>query len=308
MNRKTIIKFIIFTGIFYTILTFNVFHLGEKLAPSSKNYLKENIPTEDIDIEEIYFNKITPPKTGHQAAEHRYEIMLSIICKKVDVCNKIFFNGNYTPYEKYIYTKPTTLLIDFIDTHWSGTQTTPLKEVLQKIEINKETWERRGYATWDSIIMNLWAVKTKKEFAELMTHEMGHITDLWYLQWRSSKKDSTYTEFGKIVFEIDDPSLVFYKISRESETIRKAESKKKDFCSGYGMSDPFEDFAECFNLYLNHNIFFREIAKNNPSLKKKYNFIARLVNGQYIATNEKELERIKHNPQRRPRDTTKMTN
>jgi hypothetical protein len=66
-------------------------------------------------------------------------------------------------------------------------------------------------------------------------------------------------------------------MSRDKENIRKATAKKKDFCSGYGMTDPFEDFAECFNLYLNHNILFREITKNNTILKKKYNFIAALV-------------------------------
>jgi hypothetical protein len=40
------------------------------------------------------------------------------------------------------------------------------------------------------------------------------------------------------------------------------------------MYDPFEDFAECFNTYLNHNSFFKQIAKKNSSLEKKYNFIA----------------------------------
>lgn len=136
---------------------------------------------------------------------------------------------------------------------------------------------------------------------------MGHVTDLGYIQGSSRKKDRSYTEFGQSVFAIDDISLTFYKFSRQNETIRKAEAKKKDFCSGYGMSDPFEDFSECFNLYLNHNILFREIAKSNSILKKKYNFIAALVDGKYIASQSKELDLVKASSTRRPRDTTKIS-
>lgn len=109
-----------------------------------------------------------------------------------------------------------------------------------------------------------------------------------------------------MVFRIDDLSLVFYKVSRDNETIRKAEAKKKDFCSGYGMSDPFEDFSECFNLYINHNILFRQMAKSNTALKKKYNFIASIFDGKYISSNSSELDLVKKDVTRRPRDTTKI--
>jgi len=111
-----------------------------------------------------------------------------------------------------------------------------------------------------------------------------------------------------VVFAINDPSIAFYKVSRESESIRKAEAKRKDFCSGYGMTNPFEDFSECFNLYINHNIFFREIAKKNGVLTNKYNFIAALVDGKYIASNNEELKKLQPNADRRPRDTTKISN
>ena len=42
------------------------------------------------------------------------------------------------------------------------------------------------------------------------------------------------------------------------------------------MTDPFEDFAECHNLYLTHNAIFREWAKKNLVMRKKYNFFANL--------------------------------
>jgi len=123
-------------------------------------------------------------------------------------------------------------------------------------------------------MLNLGSVKSKDEFAQLITHEIGHITDLGYIEGKSTRKSIPYTEFGQRVFGIDDLSIKYYAISRTSETIRRAEAKKKDFCSGYGMSDPFEDFAECFNLYINHNALFKQIAKTNTLLSKKYNFIA----------------------------------
>ena len=308
MNIKNIIKFIILVIIFYALLALNVFHIGEKIAPTSKDYLKEVMP-ENINMEDEFFdNTALPPwSSWHFAAKaNRYEDMLKSICKSVNICDKIGFIGNYSLYEKYNYTKAITTLVNFIDTHW--VQKTPIKEVINKIDIKKETGNRRWFATRDTIIINLWSVKSKKEFGELLTHEMGHIADLGYLQGSSKKKDKNYTEFGKSVFAINDLSLTFYKLSRQNETIRKATAKKKDFCSGYGMSDPFEDFSECFNLYLNHNILFREIAKNNSILKKKYNFIAALVGGKYIASQSKELNLVKTSSTRRPRDTTKISN
>ncbi len=308
MKRKAIInfiKFILFVAIFYALLAFNVFHLWEKLVPSSKDYLETSI-SEDREIEETYFTETAEQTTGHFAAENNFEAMKDRLCEKIAICEKIHFKGKYTVYDEYIYTKAIATLIDFIDRN--GTQSTPIKDIISSIDINKDMGKRRGYATRDAIIFNLWSVSSKKEFAELLTHEMGHVTDLWYLQGTSIKKDRSYTEFGKVVFAINDLSLDFYKISRDKETIRKAEAKKKDFCSWYGMSDPFEDFSECFNMYVNHNALFREIAKNNIALKKKYNFIAGIVNGKYIASKTSELNLIKENTARRPRDTTKISN
>lgn len=298
------IKFIILAAIFYAILAFNVFHLWEKLIPSTKDYLNVNIPTGEQNLEEKYFEIDTNTQTAHGAAT--IETNLSIICDKINICDKLDFKGTFSTIEKYNYTKMIGKIVQFIDDN--GTQDKNIKQVITDIKINKDEGSRRGYATRDSIVFNLWSVQSNKEFIELTTHEMGHIIDLWYIQWSWFKKDKNYTEFGKAVFAINDLSLSFYKISRDKETIRKAEAKKKNFCSGYGMSDPFEDFSECFNLYINHNIFFREIAKTDTILKKKYNFIAGIFNGNYISSNTKDLILIKNNTIRRPRDTTKLSN
>ena len=42
------------------------------------------------------------------------------------------------------------------------------------------------------------------------------------------------------------------------------------------MNDPFEDFAECHNLYLNHQKLFRFFTQSSDILKDKYNYFANL--------------------------------
>ena len=294
MNYKQVIKFIITTIIFYLLLVYNVFHIGEKLLPTAKDYLQSDTQ------QETTWNQLQQI-TWHTSANDD----LTALCETSTICDKISFNGKYTIVNKYFYTKTIADIVAFIDNN--STQDKKIEDTITNITINNQNGTRRWYATRDSIVLNLWSVQSKKEFAELSTHEMGHITDLWYIQWTSWQKDKNFTEFDKVVFSVDDISLSFYKFSWKKETIRKSEAKKKDFCSWYGMSDPFEDFAECFNLYTNHNSFFRKIAENNSTLKKKYNYIAAIVDGEYISKNSQDISLLENNITRRPRDTTKLT-
>ncbi|MDR0369518.1 MAG: hypothetical protein LBH96_03140 [Candidatus Peribacteria bacterium] len=87
--------------------------------------------------------------------------------------------------------------------------------------INKLKADRRGSAGWSKITLNLGGMKYDNEYFQVLTHEMGHIVDLGSLQGKSKTKHSNFTEFGKSVFSIDDPSLEYYKYSRQSENIRK---------------------------------------------------------------------------------------
>ncbi|MBU0626202.1 hypothetical protein KKG31_07700 [Patescibacteria group bacterium] len=59
------------------------------------------------------------------------------------------------------------------------------------------------------------------------------------------------------------------------------------------MTDPFEDFAECFNLYLYHNALFKSFVKNSTTLKGKYNFIAGFFDGKYLRSTSEDLEYLK---------------
>lgn len=221
------------------------------------------------------------------------------ICKKNEkLCEKIIFGNWISPEEKYQYTAGIFLLGNFINTYIISQQ--KIENTLKKIEIQKNIGQRRWYATRDTILLNTAQVWEKNEMIGLISHEIGHIIDLGMLQGREEKKNEIYTEFGKIVFALDDISLKYYELSRENETIRRASAIKKDFCSGYGMSDPFEDFAECLNLYIHHNNVFQSFALKNKIMRKKFNFIAGLFSWKYITKGQKT------NTQERPWDTTKM--
>jgi uncharacterized protein YxeA len=55
--KKTIIaliKLIILAAIFYALLAFNVFHIGEKLIPNTKDYVGTETTQDNQDLEQIY--------------------------------------------------------------------------------------------------------------------------------------------------------------------------------------------------------------------------------------------------------------
>lgn len=236
-------------------------------------------------------------------AKNEYKLKFQDMCLVNSAfCMKIKFNWEYDYKDQYMYLASAIYVLNFIDKHISLNKS--LKNQLKTITINPSYNSRRWYANWSNITINLWTVSSYVEFMELISHELWHIVDLWVIKGSSSRMDNTYTEFGKSVFATDDPSLAYYKISWDSETIRKASASTVDFCSSYGMSDPFEDFAECHNLYLNHNALFKYWAQSNENLKKKYNFFANLYWWAYMFASSSDLQ--KYSETSRPWDTTKM--
>lgn len=237
--------------------------------------------------------------------DNEYKMKYQRLCiSDMTLCSKIKFKGDYEYKEKYMYLASTIYILNNIESNIQFGRT--IKSQLDLIEINNDIWTRRWYATWDHIVINLGTVKSYIEFFDLLTHEMWHIVDLWIVRWFDHKKSKIYTEFGHGVFSIDDPSISYYKISWNSENVRKNTVKREDFCSGYGMTDPFEDFAECHNWYLNHNALFKAIAKTNDKMKLKYNFMANLYRGNYLFEAKDDLDKIKYNEDWRPWDTTRM--
>jgi len=229
-------------------------------------------------------------------------VFLQLCSKYKSLCDKINRAGTFTDNEKGLKFAYVAYLLKKMDaniTRWKNPS-----EALLAMLINEKNWARRWSANWTTVTINLWWMKYNNEFFQVISHEMWHIVDLWGLQWTSNKKHPNFTEFNKSVFAIDDPSLEFYKYSRASETVRKSWMTKEDFCSWYGMSDPFEDFAECHNLYLNHHDYFHKIALNNSTVKNKYNFMANLYGWKYINNSEAKYENRENSY--RVWDTTKI--
>lgn len=71
------------------------------------------------------------------------------------------------------------------------------------------------------------------------------------------------------------------------------------------MSDPFEDFAESFNMYLNHHHVFALMAANDEMLKKKYVFMQKLFDKKYLQSDNTTAISMKDTIEERAWDTTK---
>ena len=224
----------------------------------------------------------------HWASSASWNSTFNKICDKyTNICGKVKRSWSFTDEDKALKFLYVTYLLRKLDTNI--TRWEDPTDALEAMIIKQQSW-RRGNANWDTVTVNLWSMSYDNEFFQVISHEMWHIVDLWWLQWTSRRKSQNFTEFNKAVFAIDDPSLEYYKYSRASETVRKSWMSREDFCSWYWMSDPFEDFAECHNLYLNHHDYFRKLAKNNPTVKNKYNFLSNLYGWNYINDSEARYE------------------
>jgi hypothetical protein len=220
------------------------------------------------------------------------------------LCQKVNFIGDFNSQEKVKYLGNEDTITTFIST--KNAQKREFLWSLSGIVIN-ENEGKRWYATHNNVVINIGNILSNDEFNQISTHELGHIVDLWFLQWNDPIKDTNYTEFNKAVFAKNDPSLYYYALSRDSETIRKANAKKQDFCSTYGMTDPFEDFAECFNLYVNHNKLFKFLWQQDITLWRKYNFLASLFKGNYLISDTANIKLFKNKVNERVWDTTKLS-
>ncbi len=216
----------------------------------------------------------------HGAARTISQKLASICALHEDWCRKIVRSWNLSDYDKIGYVSQYFVIFDFLDR--SLVEWWDIKKEFKTLVINSNAGKRRWWATWSKITINLDSFTDLSQFWQVLTHEFWHIVDLWVLNWNSWSKDSDYTEFWKVKFSIDDPSLEYYKYSWNSEDIRKSSAVEKDFCSDYWMSNPFEDFAECHNLYLNNRKLFRSMAAESSILKNKFNFFANLFDNEIL--------------------------
>lgn len=134
---------------------------------------------------------------------------------------------------------------------------------------------RRGYGGNGAIVLRGCNV-TDAELASVLVHEMGHLIDGSFLFGIDMKHVSSFFDFGTPVPN-DDPSAQFYRISWLTESKQKPGAAEADFASVYGMSDPFEDFAETYTYYRLHGAAFRKLSQTNDALRQKYVFMQQYV-------------------------------
>lgn len=290
MDRKIFFSFTLFDLrklIGASILFFLALVIGVKEAGEPSTMLQVD-----------YFSEEIKPDHPSPSASPQNDPFSSLCQKNQTFCEKIIRTGTLTQSEKRSYANQYFQIANFLEENLM--QGDPLHSVFKTLIINGETGKRRGGATRKRITINLSSMGDPTEFRGVLTHEFGHIVDLGVLNGISKTKNGNYTEFGKVKFAIDDPSLEYYRYSWDSENIRSQSANKKDFCSGYGMTNPFEDFAECHNLFLNNRQLFRTMASETPVMKNKYNFFANLFDNAILKDNAYQLPY----KERRPRDTT----
>ncbi|MFA7284801.1 MAG: hypothetical protein WC004_03180 [Candidatus Absconditabacterales bacterium] len=184
----------------------------------------------------------------------------------------------------------------------------PVNDYVDNITVRSSSSKSRGYSSRNQIVLDTKIMNGYSEFLRVLVHELGHIVDFRNLEGQNSYlKNNVYTEFGKKVFAIDDPSIDFYSISWINENTRSRSATYKDFVSGYSMSDIFEDFAETINFYLNYKSIFQELTKQSDALLAKYNFIDSIFGGQYLNNGEKKKSQFEqYKRDFRPYDTTRF--
>lgn len=114
------------------------------------------------------------------------------------------------------------------------------------------------------------------EAEKVLIHELAHIVDLSGIRSERYREKSAFVDGNAIIYA-DDKSVEFYEISWKGNTSWQPGITLDDFVTGYAATDPFEDFAESFLLYIKNGNLFREIAKQSPALQKKYDFLKEQV-------------------------------
>lgn len=222
---------------------------------------------------------------------------------EADLCDKIRFIGNFSDADKRKYQSLIIKQINNIDALLSTD--VKIRDVLYSITLDSSRWTRRWRAGSSTVMLYLGNINGTDEFTEILTHELGHIVDLSILKWTRRVVQNMFYNIDHTFFLINDPSIDFYQVSRLDNQTRADHASAMGFVGWYAMTDPFEDFAESFNMYLNHHNVFALLAGTNSEMRKKYLFMQRLFDRKYLKADTSTAYHMKDNTETRPRDTTK---
>lgn len=142
---------------------------------------------------------------------------------------------------------------------------------MKKISYRKNS-SNRWLASASKIYFDFEKIDTNEEFKRVMIHEMGHIFDLWFLVSKEKKIVSNFKDWTKKIYA-DNPSVEFYSLCFKNESEQNWKCSDVDFPSKYWQTNPFEDFAESFLLFIENNDSFKKMANESNVMMKKYNFL-----------------------------------
>ncbi len=137
--------------------------------------------------------------------------------------------------------------------------------------LDPDTGKSRGYTGEGIIIMQR---LPDEEFVSVLTHEaLGHFWDINCLRGTPGAPPTAFTDNNKAL-PSDDPSIGFYQISWQNDTVRVTSAKPADFVTGYAHDGgPFEDLAESVSYYLLQPDAFQARAAKNHALAQKLQWL-----------------------------------
>ncbi len=148
-------------------------------------------------------------------------------------------------------------------------------DAIHNLTLSDDSTMRRGLAGGNTMILR--CVNTnEKELVAVLAHELGHIVDTGLLQAPTTDYRTSFVERGKIVYS-SDPSVPMYSVSWEDSRSFTDDARARDFISGYAMSNPYEEFAETYAMYVLHGPLFRFYAAHNRTLAEKYEYMKEVV-------------------------------
>lgn len=283
---------------------------GQFVTEQYQKPFDQPLPFSDDQLQQTIDNFLNP--VFHEAwdaspRDDFWLVKLDEACKIYSqYCNRIVYEWEWSNKDKYMYTALSMFFMASIDQKLVRDEN--LADNLQLLTLRQHEDIARGYASHTKVYMHIPMIETLPEFVGVLVHELGHVVDLWVIEWKAQEFDKRFTEFGKIAFHKNDFSLWFYELSRQSEKVRKAGMWELSFCSGYWMSNAFEDFAECFKLYLLNHHYFYLVSQSDPVMYKKYQFMANLFDWDYIQSRDSDVQlaRLHNSTKKRARDTTRL--
>jgi len=190
---------------------------------------------------------------------------------------KVSLEVNNPSLQAGVCNKVTNETLDLFDRYLGG---------LEHVIVHEDAERRRGLSSGKKIYMR--CLEDPQEFENVLIHEIAHSVDLTYFKGSTESGKSVFKDLDGMVYN-DDPSLEFYEISWIDTETMKYGLSKTSFVSGYAMSNPYEDFAESFLMYVKYGEMFRYLISepSNIELRKKYNFIKyEIFKGREFGTNK----------------------